>query len=87
MKILLLSFSISPYIVSCVFWKYNFSNCKYFVSGHYETYLKKIPFYKEMSFECGHCGFKNNEIQWGGKMEDRGFRVTLTVQSEHDLNR
>ena len=40
-----------------------------------------------MSFECGHCGFKNNEIQLGGKMEEKGFRITLIVQSEHDLNR
>lgn len=52
--------------------------------------LTKIPFYKEivlMSFECAHCGFKNNEIQPGGKMEEKGVCITLTVESEHDLNR
>lgn len=52
--------------------------------------LTKIPFYKEvvlMSFECEHCGFKNNEIQSGGKIEERGVRITLNVQTEHDLNR
>lgn len=52
--------------------------------------LTKIPLYKEivlMSFECEHCGCKNNEIQPGGKMEEKGVRITLTVQSEHDLNR
>ena len=40
-----------------------------------------------MSFECGRCGFKNNEIQLGGTMEEKGVRITLTVQSERDLNR
>lgn len=52
--------------------------------------LTKIPFYKEvvlMSFECEHCGFKNNEIQSGGKIEERGVRITLKVQTERDLNR
>lgn len=52
--------------------------------------LTKIPFYKEvvlMSFECEHCGFKNNEIQPGGKMEEKGLRITLCVKSERDLNR
>jgi len=52
--------------------------------------LTKIPLYKETlltSFECGHCGFKNNEIQPGGTMEEKGVRITLAVQSERDLNR
>jgi zinc finger protein len=40
-----------------------------------------------MSFECRHCGFKNNEIQPGGEVEEKGIRITLTVQSECDLNR
>ena len=40
-----------------------------------------------MSFECGHCGFKNNEIQPGGKLAEKGIRITLVVQSECDLNR
>jgi len=52
--------------------------------------LTKIPFYKEivlMSFECGHCGFKNNEIQPGRTVEEKGVRITLTIHSERDLNR
>lgn len=52
--------------------------------------LTKIPFYKEviiMSFECPHCGYQNNELQPGGKIEDKGVRITLHVKSEIDLNR
>ncbi|PSN56885.1 Zinc finger protein ZPR1 [Blattella germanica] len=52
--------------------------------------LTKIPFYKEvvlMSFECEHCGFKNNEIQPGGKVDEKGISITLHVQAERDLNR
>ena len=40
-----------------------------------------------MSFECGHCGFKNNEIHPGGTVAEKGVRITLTIQSECDLNR
>jgi len=40
-----------------------------------------------MSFECGHCGFKNNETQPGGKMEEKVVCITLTVHTKHDLNR
>ena len=52
--------------------------------------LTKIYFYKEsglISCEFGHCGFKNNEIQPGRKMEEKGICITLTVHSECDLNR
>ncbi|XP_021920026.1 zinc finger protein ZPR1 isoform X2 [Zootermopsis nevadensis] len=40
-----------------------------------------------MSFECEHCDFKNNEIQRGGKVGEKGVRITVHVQSERDLNR
>ncbi|RZF34673.1 hypothetical protein LSTR_LSTR013161 [Laodelphax striatellus] len=52
--------------------------------------LTKIPFYKEvvlMSFECEHCGFKNNELQQGGQFEEKGVRITLHVNEPRDLNR
>ncbi|XP_069675200.1 zinc finger protein ZPR1 [Periplaneta americana] len=59
-------------------------------NGTTRVLLTKIPFYKEvvlMSFECEHCGFKNNEIQPGGKVDEKGIRITLTVEKEQDLNR
>lgn len=40
-----------------------------------------------MSFECEHCGFENNEIQSGGKIQDKGLRITLHVKNSRDLNR
>ncbi|KAK6642710.1 hypothetical protein RUM43_004212 [Polyplax serrata] len=59
-------------------------------NGTTQLLLTKIPFYKEvvlMSFECEHCGFRNNEIQPGGQIEEKGIRITLTVTSPSDLNR
>ncbi|XP_063235643.1 zinc finger protein ZPR1 [Bacillus rossius redtenbacheri] len=52
--------------------------------------LTKIPFYKEvviMSFSCEKCGFKNNEMQSGGKVEEKGGHIVLRVASPSDLNR
>lgn len=49
-----------------------------------------IPFYKEvvlMSFECAHCGHRNNEIQSGAEIAERGCRIELTVRTVADLNR
>ena len=40
-----------------------------------------------MSFDCEHCGFKNNEVQPGGKVDEKGVRIKLKVQNEQDLNR
>lgn len=63
-------------------------NCQ--ENGTTQILLTKIPFYKEvvlMSFECQHCGYKNNEIQPGGTLEEKGIRITLTVKSVKDLNR
>ncbi|XP_020291784.1 zinc finger protein ZPR1 [Pseudomyrmex gracilis] len=52
--------------------------------------LTKIPHYKDvilMSFECEHCGYQNNEIESGGKIEERGVKITLQVATPQDLNR
>jgi len=52
--------------------------------------LTKIPHYKEiilMSFHCEHCGFKNNEIQSGGLIQEKGVRITVTLANERDLSR
>lgn len=63
-------------------------NCE--KNGITRLLLTKIPFYKEvvlMSFHCEHCGYRNNEIQSGGKIEEKGVRITLKVNSLEDLNR
>ncbi|XP_070156376.1 zinc finger protein ZPR1 [Polyergus mexicanus] len=52
--------------------------------------LTKIPHYKDvilMSFECEHCGYHNNEIQSGGKIAEKGIKITLQVTMQQDLNR
>ncbi|KAG5313094.1 ZPR1 protein, partial [Pseudoatta argentina] len=52
--------------------------------------LTKIPHYKDMvlmSFECEHCGYQNNDIQSGGKIAEKGIKITLQVVTSQDLNR
>jgi len=49
-----------------------------------------IPHFREviiMSFECEHCGYKNQEVQFGGKFAEKGINIKLNVQNEKDLNR
>jgi zinc finger protein len=44
--------------------------------------LTKIPHFREIiisSFECQHCNFKNNSVQFGGAIQPKGVRFTLKV--------
>nr|CAG4650178.1 EOG090X06TU [Sida crystallina] len=59
-------------------------------NGLTKLLLTKIPFYKEiilMSFECEHCGFKNNEIQSGDKIQAQGHILECSIKEERDMNR
>ncbi|XP_033758824.1 zinc finger protein ZPR1-like [Pecten maximus] len=59
-------------------------------NGTTRLFLTKIPFFREVilsSFECGHCGMKNCELQPGGAIQDHGVTYTLEVKEEQDLNR
>jgi len=50
----------------------------------------KIPMFKEIilsSFYCDHCGFKNTEVQFGGKLADTGVKYVFKVDSEASINR
>jgi len=52
--------------------------------------LTKIPHYQEvilMSFRCEHCHYTNNEIQPGGRIQDKGVRYSVTIRNERDLCR
>lgn len=52
--------------------------------------LTKIPFYKEiilMSFECEACGCKNNEVQSGDRMQEKGTIIKCTISTTKDLSR
>jgi len=61
-----------------------------FLQGMTRLLLTMIPYYKEvvlMSFACDHCGFRNNELQSGGKIEEQGVEITLKCLKPSDLNR
>jgi len=63
-------------------------NCR--ENGLTKLMLTKIPYFREIilsSFECEHCGFSNNEAQFGGEIMEKGCRFTLEVSTQADLNR
>jgi zinc finger protein len=42
----------------------------------------KIPFFKEImisAFSCEHCGTKNSEVSFAGKLEDFGCKYEINV--------
>ena len=46
--------------------------------------LTKVPFFKEViisSFECNKCGYHDNSIQSGSKIQDKGAKYTITVET------
>lgn len=50
----------------------------------------KIPMFKEIilsSFACEHCGFKNTEVQFGGKLAEKGIKYKYTVTDAEAMNR
>lgn len=63
-------------------------NCK--ENGVTKFMFSKIPFFKEIilgAFECTHCGFKNSEVQFGGKIGEFGLAYTLKVISDTHISR
>ena len=51
-------------------------------NGETRFMYTKIPMFKEIiisSFICESCGFRNNEVQFGGKLGDYGCKYTLVV--------
>lgn len=52
--------------------------------------LTSIPYFREviiMSFECPHCGFKNNEIQPATEIQEKAVRYTVQLTEPRDLSR
>lgn len=59
-------------------------------NGVTKLLLTKIPHYKDivlMSFECERCGYRNNEVQSGGKIMERGVKITVKIADRKDLDR
>lgn len=59
-------------------------------NGKTRLLFTEIPFFREiilMSFRCPHCGWSNNEIQSGSRVQDRGTRYRVSVETPEDLQR
>lgn len=59
-------------------------------SGDTRMMTTKIPFFREIiicSFECDTCHTTNNEVTFGGEIQEQGIRFTLDVLTKEDLNR
>jgi zinc finger protein len=63
-------------------------NCQ--ENGTTRFLFTKIPFFKEIivsSFQCEHCGLRNNEVSFGGQLADFGVRYELKVINSVQMNR
>ena len=52
--------------------------------------LKSVPYFREitvMNLSCAVCGYRNAQTSFGGSIQDKGQRITLTVTHSRDLNR
>lgn len=52
--------------------------------------LTKIPMFKELvvtSFYCEHCGNKNTNIEFGGKIGDYATNISLKCTNVEDFKR
>merc|ERR1712142_1241122 len=59
-------------------------------NGTTRLLLTKIPFFRDviiMSFTCPHCGYRDNQIQPGSDIEEKGVRLTLKVEGSKMMNR
>ena len=49
-----------------------------------------IPYFKEIiisCFKCDKCGYKTTSVRGGGGISEKGTKMTLSVETEEDLNR
>ncbi|KAI8322774.1 zf-ZPR1-domain-containing protein [Martensiomyces pterosporus] len=59
-------------------------------NGMTKLLLTRIPHFKSiivMAFECPHCGWKNNEVQSGEAVQEKGHRYECRCTTKADLNR
>ena len=49
-----------------------------------------VPYFKDIvlsSFNCPHCGYKDTDIIFAGKIASHGVKITVNVVNELQLNR
>lgn len=59
-------------------------------NGVTRLFLTAIPYFREiilMSFECEHCGFRNNEIQTASEIQVKGSYYELRLTDMADFSR
>ncbi|KAF3947323.1 hypothetical protein CMV_026528 [Castanea mollissima] len=53
-------------------------------------FVTKIPYFQEvivMASTCDACGYRNSELKPGGRVPEKGKRISLTVRNNKDLCR
>ncbi|GAB2224578.1 hypothetical protein Drorol1_Dr00005340 [Drosera rotundifolia] len=53
-------------------------------------FVTKIPYFQEvivMASTCDSCGYRNSELKPGGRISEKGKRVTVRVENIKDLSR
>ena len=59
-------------------------------TGTTNIIMTTVPYFREiviMAFTCDSCGFRSNEVQHGGSIQEKCVAHTLTVADKEDLNR
>ena len=59
-------------------------------TGQTNILLTKIPFFRDImivGFDCPECGFRNNEVQFAGRLSDFGIQILFRAMNKADLNR
>ena len=54
------------------------------LQGQTRLMLTRIPFFKEViisSFSCDHCGHTDSEVQFGGRIQEKGQRISAKIQN------
>ncbi|KAL2627730.1 hypothetical protein AAZV13_07G189400 [Glycine max] len=53
-------------------------------------FVTNIPYFQEvivMASTCDSCGYRNSELKPGGRIPEKGKRITLNVKNVNDLSR
>ncbi|KAK4254704.1 hypothetical protein QN277_010046 [Acacia crassicarpa] len=53
-------------------------------------FVTKIPYFQEvivMATTCDACGYRNSELKPGGRIPEKGKKISLSVKNVHDLSR